>query len=151
MNIEIINKTKKKLPSKDLLFISEKFVKKYNLKFPELAIVFVGKQRIRTLNNHYRGKDKATDILSFSPANIPGAGAELILCPEIIFRHTNYREVLPELMNVKKAKLQEYLLLFVLVHGLLHLAGYDDCKERDRLEMIEIGEKFLDKLGFSIK
>jgi len=47
-------------------------------------------------------------------------------------------------------KLQKYLLFFALVHGLLHLAGYDDKKEIDRLEMVRLGQKFLEKLGFLI-
>ena len=150
MNIEIINKTKGKIAIKELQNLSEIFVKKYHLQFPDLAIVFVGEKRIKTLNRDYRQKDQATDILSFSPANFPGAGAELILCPKRIFRCQNYKEVLPDLMNRPKNKLKKYLLLFVLTHGLLHLAGYNDEKEKDRLEMVELGKKFLEKNGFSL-
>lgn len=150
MNIEIVNKTKGKIASRELQNLSEIFVKKYHLSFSSLAIVLVGEKRIRTLNCEYRKKDQATDILSFSPANFPGAGAELILCPEKIFHCQNYKEVLPELMAKPKNKLKKYLLLFVLTHGLLHLAGYNDEKEKDRLEMVELGKKFLEKNGFSL-
>ena len=150
MNVELINKTKKNIPTKELQNLSEIFVKKYHLSFSSLAIVFVGEKRIKTLNREYRQKDQATDILSFSPANFPGAGAELILCPEKIFHCQNYKEVLPELMAKPKNKLKKYLLLFVLTHGLLHLAGFNDEKEKDRLEMVELGKKFLEKNGFSL-
>ena len=150
MNIEIINKTKGKIAIKELQNLAEIFAKKHHLPFSSLAIVLVGETRIRTLNREYRQKDQATDILSFSPANFPGAGAELILCSERIFRCQNYREVLPDLMAKPKNKLKKYLLFFVLTHGLLHLAGYDDEKEQDRLLMVDLGRKFLVKNGFSL-
>lgn len=150
MNIEIINKTKGKIAIKELQNLAEIFAKKHHLPFSSLAIVLVGETRIRTLNREYRGKDQATDVLSFSAADFPGAGAELILCPKRIFRCQNYREVLPDLMNRPKNKLKKYLLFFVLTHGLLHLAGYDDEKEQSRLLMVDLGRKFLAKNGFSL-
>ncbi|MFZ4648224.1 MAG: rRNA maturation RNase YbeY [Patescibacteria group bacterium] len=158
MNIELINKTKNKLPLSELKNLAEFFAKKYRLSFSSLAVVFVGEQRIKTLNHQYRGQDTPTDVLSFSPANFPDAAAELIICPLRVFRHQDYREVFldyPELFSSRlnatlKKKLDHYLLCFVLVHGLLHLVGYNDEKEKDRLEMVAEGRKFLANKDFLI-
>jgi probable rRNA maturation factor len=156
MNIELINKTKFQLPKKELENISALFLKKNLISCSSLALVFVGEARIKTLNLKYRQKNQATDILSFSAANFPGAGAELILCPKRIARYLDYREVFldcPEYFSrrltlVKKKKLQKYLLFFVVIHGLLHLIGLNDEKENDRQEMVALGRKFLADHGF---
>ncbi len=158
MNIDIINKTKQKIRAREMAELAAIFAKKYRLKFSSLAVVFVGRQRIHSLNRLYRRQDRPTDVLSFSPADFPEAVAELILCPAVIYRTRNYREVFPNapelfannLSAAKKKKLTEYLLFFVLVHGLLHLAGHDDSQESDRLQMLALGQKFLADQGFLI-
>jgi len=77
----------------------------------ELSVVFVGKQRIRTLNRTYRQKDKATDILSFPLTKTSG---EIFIC-----------------LEVTKIKAKEFsrsfqnYAAFLIIHGLLHLKGMD--------------------------
>jgi len=76
----------------------------------ELGIVFVGPDEIRALKQEHLGVDEATDVLSFPldgreelPAGIPRALGDVVLCPQVV--GDEWRAPL--------------------VHGLLHLLGYD--------------------------
>ncbi len=113
-------------------------------------MAIVGPARIKSLNRDYRGLDKPTDVLSFVSER------EIIINLADTKRIGSYREMLAEigidtglaLTAASKKKLSEYLLYFLFVHGLLHLAGYDDKTEKGRLEMVRKGKAFLDKIGF---
>jgi probable rRNA maturation factor len=88
-----------------------------------LAVEFVGEERIRELNRDHRGKDSATDVLSF-PVDEDGAPAgprelgDIVICPE----HT---EDLAE----------------AVIHGTLHLTGLDH--ETDDGEMLALQAELL--------
>ena len=76
----------------------------------ELGIVFVGSDEIRALKREHLGVDEATDVLSFPldgreelPAGVPRALGDVVLCPQVV--GDEWRGPL--------------------VHGLLHLLGYD--------------------------
>ena len=76
----------------------------------ELGIAFVGSDEIRALKAEHLGLDEATDVLSFPidgretlPAGVPRALGDIVLCPQVV--GPAWREPL--------------------VHGLLHLLGYD--------------------------
>ena len=76
----------------------------------ELGIVFVGPDEIRALKREHLGVDEATDVLSFPldgreelPAGIPRALGDVVLCPQVVGDEWRVP----------------------LVHGLLHLLGYD--------------------------
>ena len=88
-----------------------------------LAIELVDEERIRELNRDHRGKDEPTDVLSFpvdeaGPSAGPRELGDVIVCPE----HT--------------ADLEE-----AVVHGVLHLCGYDH--EMDEGEMLELQRRVL--------
>jgi probable rRNA maturation factor len=103
----------------------------------DLAVRLVGAREGRALNRHYRGKDYATNVLSF-PAQtddvklpkgvtMPLLG-DLVLCAPVIAR---------EAKEQKKSVLAHYAHLTV--HGALHLLGWDhgnDC-EADCMEQLE--------------
>ncbi|MCX6795115.1 MAG: rRNA maturation RNAse YbeY [Candidatus Falkowbacteria bacterium] len=160
MNLEITNKTRKRISHDELKNLVSFFNKKYHLDFSELNLVFVGKGKMANINRMYRGMDRPTDVLSFSPIYFSGeeGGAQIFVCPEVVSRYRNYLAVFPDyrysfssrLSESKKNKLKHYLLLFVIVHGLLHLAGHDDKLEVDRLQMVRLGQKFLANHGFLI-
>jgi len=86
----------------------------------ELGIAFVGSDEIRALKAEHLGLDEATDVLSFPidgretlPAGVPRALGDVVLCPQVV--GAAWREPL--------------------VHGLLHLIGYDhgaDMEARER-------------------
>lgn len=115
-NFSIINKTKKRLPSLPFFDIKNDILKK---KY-ELSIAFVDKKISRSLNKKYRGKDKATNVLSFSLDKNSG---ELVLCPDVIKTETK-----------KFEKNFSNLLLFLVIHGMLHLKGMQHGAIMERAE-----------------
>jgi probable rRNA maturation factor len=85
----------------------------------------VGEERIRELNREHRGRDQATDVLSFPVDEGPSPGprelGDVVICPE---RTEDLAEVV--------------------VHGVLHLCGYDH--ESDGGEMLELQRRVLAQL-----
>ncbi len=121
----------------------------------ELGVRVVGAAESRRLNARYRGKDKPTNVLSFPPAPLPGPtsggparrsrrGAyarplgDLVICAQVV--RSEARE--------QKKALQAHWAHLV-VHGALHLVGYDHEREADaeRMERREIA--ILGRLGFA--
>lgn len=103
----------------------------------EISLVFVGDSRMRALNKKYRGMDKTTDVLSFY------YGGEK---PRDIFG-----EIIISVPQAKRqAKRQSYPLkrelLALFVHGILHLAGYEDETERGYRKMMDKQEEILKSL-----
>lgn len=97
----------------------------------DLSIVFVDSERIRDLNKKYRGKDEPTDVLSFGE-NLK----EIVICPEIVEK------------NAKKLKLDyNKELAKVLIHGILHILGFDHEKEEEAKIMEEKEKYYLSLLS----
>lgn len=128
--VEAINRTKAKIDLKLVENVAEKFLQVYKIKNREVSIAFVSDSEIKKINKQYRHLDKATDVLSF-------AGEDNFL-GEIIIDFAQIKRQAKEFDKKVKDEL-----IFILVHGLLHLVGYDDETERDRLKMIRLGEKFI--------
>jgi len=84
----------------------------------ELGILFVGDQRMRSLNRQYRGKDRSTDVLAFAMREAPHSSADL-LGDVVIAVPTAVRQA-----KQGQRSLDEELTV-LLVHGILHLCGYD--------------------------
>jgi probable rRNA maturation factor len=135
--VEINNQTKNKINIVLVKSVTEKFLQKHKLNKKEVSIAFVGDKEISKLNRIYRKIDKATDVLSFS-----GEGDFL---GEIVI---DYAQIKRQAKEFKKSVSEE--LIFILVHGLLHLVGYDDRTEKGRVKMIELGEKFLNNSKIKI-
>jgi len=109
----------------------------------DLAIRVVDSKEARSLNRHYRGKDYATNVLSF-PAelpegvslNIPILG-DLVICAPVVAK---------EAREQGKPLAAHYAHLTI--HGVLHLLGlnHEDTREAEAMEQIE--RDILGKLGF---
>ena len=84
----------------------------------ELGIKFVGDQRMRALNRRYRGKDRTTDVLAFAMREAPHSSAGL-LGDVVIAVPTAARQA-----KQGQRSLDEELTV-LLIHGILHLCGYD--------------------------
>ncbi|MBF0490494.1 MAG: rRNA maturation RNase YbeY [Candidatus Omnitrophica bacterium] len=97
----------------------------------ELSIVFVGTKRMRSLNKKYLGHDYVTDVITF---DLEGA-AEIIICPQVAQQNAKHY----------KQSVSKELLLYVL-HGLLHLAGYEDHRHQDIQQMRSMEQKLLEKV-----
>ena len=101
----------------------------------EVEVLLAGDRTLRRLNREYRGKDKATDVLSFPAAEeLVGAhGGDLAISLETAKRQAEDQgHTLRDELRV------------LLLHGLLHLSGMDH--EVDRGEMAEREEELRDKL-----
>lgn len=100
----------------------------------ELSIVFSDDAHIRTLNAGWRGKDKATNVLSFPVFPFPRGGklppmlGDIVLAAETVAREAALED-----------KPFENHITHLVIHGLLHLLGYDHetDAEADEMEAIE--------------
>lgn len=132
--LEVNNTTKIAVNKKGLVSLSQAFAKHFKATEQMISLALVGDTRMRQLNREYRGKDQPTDILSFANVN------EIIISLPQIKRQAQ-----------KSGHTLRFELDFVLVHGLLHLLGYEDDTETARKQMIRLGEDFLSKIWYNKK
>jgi probable rRNA maturation factor len=112
-----------------------------------ILVYIVGEQRIKKLNQEFRNKKSATDVLSFPaytkkffpvPMQEKIVG-ELFLCP----------------LHIRK-QAQRYGVTFknelvrMLIHGFLHLAGYDHVVEKEASSMFSLQERLVEKVYHTI-
>ncbi len=103
----------------------------------ELAVRIVDAEVGRSLNRDYRGKDYATNVLTFDYAHEPLVHADLVLCAPVVEREAR-----------EQGKALEAHYAHMLVHGTLHAQGYDHEKARDAKEMEAREREILAALGF---
>ncbi|HOW51649.1 MAG TPA: rRNA maturation RNase YbeY [bacterium] len=108
----------------------------------EVAIRFTAAADIRAVNREWRGIDRATDVISFPAAEGQGgeyAGfllGDLLIAPEVVAAHARqYRTTV------------ERETAFVIVHGLLHLLGYDHATVSERRLMRERQNAIMERIG----
>lgn len=101
----------------------------------ELTLVFLDKKPAQKINFEFRGKDYATDVLSFDSID-PSSFGELVMCPEVL-KH-----------QAKEHKLTyQQELGYMLLHGILHLLGYDhELGEAQAHEMFSLQDALFEKL-----
>ena len=113
----------------------------------ELTIRIVDKDEIQALNKTYRHKDKPTNVLSFpyegfefevpEEVQLPLLG-DLIICHDIVVEEAQ-----------QQAKTIEEHWAHMVVHGVLHLKGYDHLEDSDAEQMEALEVRVLQQLGFS--
>lgn len=107
----------------------------------EINISLFKESDARALNRLYRGKDHATNVLSFPYEPLPGEKSDLLgdlaICPAVIAREAREQDKRPR---------DHYAHLTV--HGVLHLLGYDHATGRGAAEMEAIERRVL--AGFGI-
>lgn len=131
MPVEINQQTEGEIDLKELEKTAQKWQEIYDCSGLDLSIALVSDERIRELNRDYRQQDRVTDVLSFPDEEALG---ELILAPDQIRRQA------PE----NKHSFEKEL-VFMLVHGLFHLLGFEDDTEAKKQKMIKMGQDFIDK------
>ncbi|BAL80948.1 rRNA maturation RNase YbeY [Caldisericum exile] len=99
-----------------------------------ISIALLSKNAIRELNKKYRNKDKPTNVLSFQIDYKKGKDlyGEILISPEVA------HEEAKKLGN----NFNDYF-IFLIIHGVLHLLGYDHEKEEEKVLMEEVEEKLL--------
>jgi len=98
----------------------------------------VGKEEAQALNLQYRGKDYATNVLTFDYQRAPVVQADLVLCGPVVAREAWMMD-----------RTLEAYYAHLLVHGTLHAQGYDhETNERDALEMEALEVLLVQALGY---
>ncbi len=107
-----------------------------------LSVRVVGASRSRSLNAHYRDKDKPTNVLSFAGAGMTPDGqhhlGELVICAPVVAREA-----------AAQGKSLESHWAHMTVHGVLHLLGFDHERQAEARKMETREVQILDRLGFS--
>jgi probable rRNA maturation factor len=102
----------------------------------ELGILFVGDQRMRSLNRQYRGKDRTTDVLAFAMREAPHSSSA-VLGDVVIAVPTAVRQA-----KEGQRSLDEELTV-LLVHGILHLCGYDHERSEKEARRMQRRERMI--------
>ena len=107
-----------------------------------LSVRVVGQARSRSLNAHYRRKNKPTNVLSFGGAGDAPDGrhylGELVICAPVVAREA----------QVSGKSLRAHW-AHMTVHGVLHLLGFDHEAAQEAAKMAAMEIQILDRLGFS--
>nr|MBC7244493.1 rRNA maturation RNase YbeY [Chloroflexota bacterium] len=114
----------------------------------ELTVVITNDEQVRELNRIYRGVDATTDALAFSHM---GEAKDLILPPTVPVYFGDILISYPRAVEQATAyghPVEEELLLLV-IHGTLHLLGYDHEQASDKEEMWQIQNTALARVGIS--
>ena len=111
----------------------------------ELGLRVVGAPESRRLNAHFRGRDKPTNVLSFPPPRLPRAAArtsqplgDLVICARVLRAEARAQE---KTLRAHWAHL--------IVHGTLHLVGYEHERDADAQRMERREVAVLRRLGFA--
>lgn len=108
---------------------------------PELTIRLVDNVEGQQLNAEYRGKDYPTNVLSFpfeAPPEVPiPLLGDLVICSSVVFQEAE-----------EQSKQAQAHWAHMVVHGCLHLLGYDHIKDEDADVMENLERQVLASLGF---
>lgn len=121
--IEVRNLTHEKIDAAFLKQVAQMVLRKEKKK-GELSIGIINETESQSLNKKYRGKNYPTSVLSFSGGSF--ALGEVLLCPSVIRRESTTYGMMPRTA-----------LAYLLIHGILHLAGYGHEKNAKRMEAKE--------------
>ena len=107
----------------------------------ELTLRFVGSEEGQELNRDYRGKDYATNVLTFAYTEDEESEvtqADIIFCTDVLQKEA----------AEQKKSIEEHIAHLV-VHGVLHAQGYDHEEEEEAVEMETLETELLAELGFA--
>ena len=115
----------------------------------EVSVTIVSNESIQEINKTYRGKDQATDVISFAMEEMGEGEMEIAetsdlprILGDIVISIDKAREQAEEYGHSLKRELG-----FLAVHGFLHLLGYDHMTADDEKRMFTRQENILDSYG----
>lgn len=127
-------------PTGELKKITASILKALERSQAELSIALVGDKEMRPLNAKYRKKNKTTDVLSF-PADNPATAKRVLLGDVIISVEQARRQAKERNHSLKRE------MVILLIHGILHLLGYDhERSPRQAKIMAGLEVKLLNRL-----
>ncbi|APC96645.1 rRNA maturation RNase YbeY [Francisella frigiditurris] len=145
IDLNIINDDDYEHPSKEILLKCYNIVLEYhNLKNSSINVNIVSNDEIKSINNQYRKKDKATNILSFpfdKPEGLPDDImddflGDIIIAPDVLEKEA-----------IEQNKTLDNHWCHIFIHGILHLLGYDHKNDKDADEMETLEIKLLQELN----
>ncbi len=147
MNVIVVNETQTKINTKRLASVAAKVIefllsknirnKKLLTEKNEVTFVFLGAAHMQKINKQFRQKNRPTDVLSFS-SDDPESIGELLFCIGVL---------------KKQAKQQQHSLdrelLYMMVHGFLHLLGYDhELSKSEESRMFSLQDQAFEHLSY---
>ncbi|WP_434513760.1 rRNA maturation RNase YbeY [Dechloromonas sp. ARDL1] len=103
----------------------------------EVTIRLVDADEGQSLNNEYRGKDYATNVLSFPYEVEPVTQGDLVICPSVVAREAQ-----------EQGKPLDAHYAHLTVHGMLHLQGWDHEDDDEAQDMEDQEREILAALGY---
>jgi len=143
LDLQLACEDNSELPTEEQLnlWATAALTSRTDIEEPELTVRIVDEEESQQLNFEYRGKDKPTNVLSFpfeAPAHVPlSLLGDLIVCKQIVAREA-----------VEQGKTSQAHWAHMIVHGCLHLLGYDHIEDEEAEEMEGIERIVLADLGF---
>ena len=127
--------------------VIKKVLKHEHVKNAYFSIIFVDLREIQRLNKEYRAIDRVTDVISFAllddDSDVDIIGMPVTLA-DIIINTNRADEQAKEYNHSYKREL-----MFLSLHGFLHLLGFDHMNEEDEKEMFGLQKEILDAFGLS--
>jgi probable rRNA maturation factor len=129
------------VPSKESFVSWSKAALRDEREQAEIVIRLVGEDEVQGLNREYRGKNRPTNVLSF-PSNLPEIVnsdllGDLVICVPVVIREAQ-----------EQGKTPEAHWAHMVVHGVLHLIGYDHQNEDEAQTMERLEGEVMASLGF---
>lgn len=118
--------------------VIEKTLEVENVDNPIFSITFVTKEEIQNLNKMYRGNDSVTDVISFAFEDNKNFKEEIRVLGDIFICIPRMEEQANAYGHSEKRELS-----FLVVHGLLHLLGYDHISKEEEKIMFQKQEVIL--------
>ncbi|MBL7070588.1 MAG: rRNA maturation RNase YbeY [Candidatus Omnitrophica bacterium] len=116
-------------------------LKSLGIKDASLSIIFVSDSRIKRLNNLYRGSDRPTDVLAFSMREGKRLLGKRPVMGDIVISVDRARKQAKRFESTFKREIYLYI-----IHGILHLAGYNDERPGDKRVMRRKEDEILNRL-----
>ena len=145
MSFGIFNKTEEKIDKSFVRKVVKHTLKKMEAEKSEVNIIFVGLEEIHEINKTYRNVDRPTDVISFALEDTEDVTVyeervlgDIYICLDKVheqakeYGHTEIREM-----------------AFLIVHGLLHLLGYDHMIKEEEKIMFGLQEEILNEMGIT--
>ncbi|HCM04970.1 MAG TPA: rRNA maturation RNase YbeY [Oceanospirillales bacterium] len=143
LDVQLAVEVENNLPTEEQMskWATAALLKRTEHEEPELTIRIVDEAESQELNHEYRGKDKPTNVLSFpfeAPAHVPiPLLGDLIICKQVVEREATEQD---KPLTAHWAHM--------IVHGCLHLLGYDHIEDDEAEEMEGIERVVMAELGF---
>jgi len=131
IKFDVVSRVPRALADCDWQALGKTLGRRLKLRHPSgVGLKFVSTAEMRKLNRTYRKIDRPTDVLSFETAGVPDYLGDIVICP-------GYAQAQAKL---HKADIREELLR-LMIHGVLHLRGYDHCTPRQKVKMFKLQEQ----------